>query len=82
MEIPQAVRRQAQSLIEQYGDMIAYIGNSDGRQVFQFRLPDNQENGFPIVYLYDIAGNSVEEVGGMRALEILIPFYEESDRDK
>jgi hypothetical protein len=78
MEIPQAVIKQAQSLIEQYGDKIAYIGESEEHEIYQFRLPDDQENGFPIVYLYDAAANSVEEVGGMRALEILIPYYGEA----
>lgn len=72
MEIPQAVKRQARNLIEQYGFKADYIGECDGQQVFQFKLPNDQENGFPIVYLYNPNSDSVLEVSGMRALEILI----------
>ncbi len=74
MEVPKAVKQRAQNLIEQFGDRIEYIGGSEGRMVFMFRFPANQENGFPIVYLYDSTTDAVEVVDGMRAFEIICPL--------
>lgn len=74
MKIPEVVINQAQNLIDQYGNRIAYLGDADGLHVFQFELPNEQENGFPIVYLFDSTTDNVEVVEGMRVFEILEPL--------
>lgn len=76
MKFPEVVINKAQNLIDQYGNRIAYLGDSNGQHVFQFELPNNQENGFPIVYLLDSTSDNVEVVDGMRAFEILKPLYD------
>lgn len=71
MKIPEKIKHQANDLIELFGDNITYIGKYQGQEVFQFILPADQENGFPIVYLYDPKSDKVETVGGMDAIDLL-----------
>ncbi len=76
MEIPSIIIKQAHELIEQYGMRIAYIGELENRKVFKFIFPDNQETGFPIVYLYDSISDSVDIVSGPQAFRVLSRFYD------
>lgn len=71
MKTPDIVKEHAQDLIKQFGDRIEYVGKYQDCDVFQFKLPNNQENGFPIVYLYDSRSNKVEIIEGPSALKLL-----------
>ena len=70
MIIPEAVRREAKGLIDQFGDRLDYLGKiDDGRDAYCFCFPDDEETGYPFVYLYD--GHFVMEISGHEALEII-----------
>lgn len=70
MKIPEAIRKEAQELIAQFGDRLSYLGKiADGRDAYSFTFPDDQEVGFPSVFLYD--GHVVMEISGFDALDII-----------
>lgn len=69
--IPQSVMTEAENLIDLYGDTIEYIGVYEGYGVYQFVFPKNKETGFPFIYIYDPEDESVLEVTGFRALDII-----------
>lgn len=69
--IPQVVKDKAKKLVEQYGDNIRFVGIKGGHAIYSFVFPKNVRTGFPYVYLYNEKDNSVEEITGIRALEIL-----------
>lgn len=71
MKIPEKIRYQASDLIELFGENIEYLGRYKGQQVFLFILPADQENGFPVVYLYDPKADKIDMPNGMDALNLL-----------
>jgi len=71
MEIPQKVIQQAKNLIDQYGMKIEYLGKSRDEMVFMFKFPENEDIGFPIVYIYKEKIDRVQTVSGLKALKII-----------
>lgn len=69
--IPQVVKDKAKNLVEQYGDNIRFVGINGDNAVYSFMFPENERTGFPYIYVYNKKDNSVEEITGIRALEIL-----------
>lgn len=72
--IPESVVHEAQSLIELYGNTLEYLGEYKGYDAYLFAFPDNKETGFPFVYIHDTANDTVLEVTGFRALDIIGDF--------
>ena len=70
MKIPKAVIEEAHELIEGFGEHFRYLGKiTDGRDVYSFMFPDNQETGFPFIFLYD--GHIASPISGYKALRII-----------
>lgn len=62
MKPPKAVIKEAQSLIDIYGDRLEYLGDVDGQKAWLFAFPDEATVGFPFLYLY-ADGEAVEVTG-------------------
>jgi len=76
MNIPEAVVKEASYLIEHWGNRLEYLGKiEDGRDAFFFHFPDEEEGGFPDVYLYD--GHLVMTITGFDALNIIDELFVE-----
>lgn len=68
--VPKEVIIAASELIQMFGDSIELIGQHDGRDVYQFVFPEDQELGFPVAFLYK-QGQPVETVTGHEALAFI-----------
>jgi len=75
--IPESVVKKAKDFIDLYGNTIEYIGEYQGCDLYQFFFPEDSVTGFPVFYLYDTSKNSVTEVTGFDALDILDKFIQE-----
>ncbi len=73
-EIPQEVIKKAQSLIEQYGQCIDYLGDYKNAEYYVLHFPDGTITGFPFVYVYFLQMDEVIEVSGSDALDIIGKF--------
>ncbi|HJC17131.1 MAG TPA: hypothetical protein H9937_04095 [Candidatus Alistipes stercorigallinarum] len=62
MKPPKAVIKEAQSLIDRYGDRLKYLGDVDGQKAWLFVFPDDVTVGFPFLYLY-VDGEAMEVTG-------------------
>ena len=71
MKIPQAVITEAQGLIDQYGCHLDYLGKYEDRDAYLFVFPDDEETGFPFVYLYDSKSDFATEITGFEALNLV-----------
>ena len=70
MKIPEAVIEEARELIEGFGEHFRYLGKiTDGRDAYSFIFPDDQNVGFPFVFLYD--GHIASPISGYKALHII-----------
>lgn len=69
--IPEVVVEEAKDLIGLYGNNLEYFGEYEGYNVFGFVFPEGKETGFPFIYILDSENNSVLEVTGFRALDII-----------
>lgn len=69
--IPKSVLKAAKDLIYRYGERLVLVGRYNGQDVYVFSFPENVETGFPFLYLYDERRQSVFEVTGPEALEII-----------
>ncbi len=67
--VPAEVAIAAHKLVALYGPNLALIGKHNGQDVYRFLFPENDETGFPYVYLYD--GKKAREVTGHDALSII-----------
>lgn len=73
-QIPQPVIEEAKELIDMYGERISYLGKiKDGRDAYCFTFPDEEETGYPFVYLYD--EHIVMEISGLDALDVIDSLY-------
>ena len=75
--IPEQVINKAQGLIDLYGEDFEYMGVYNGKKAYLFCFPDDKETGFPFVYLFDATSDSVEEITGFKALDIIGKFGNE-----
>ena len=70
MKIPEIIKELARELIEGYGEHFRYLGKIEtGHDAYTFDFPEEQEVGFPSVYLYD--GHFAFEISGFEALHII-----------
>ena len=69
-EIPQKVKEAASFLIEMYGDNIKFIGTYQDSDVYEFLFPGETETGYPIIFLYNSAGE-VQKMTGFKTFKIL-----------
>ena len=69
-EIPQKVKAAASYLIEMYGDNIKFVGTYQESDVYEFLFPVETETGYPIVFLYNDAGE-VQKITGFKTFKIL-----------
>lgn len=73
MEVPKEVLKAAAGLVEMYGPKFTLLGEREGQAVYLFNLPEDEETGFPFVFLY-APGKPVKKVTGTDALEIIASF--------
>ncbi len=71
MKAPQAVISEAQGLIDQYGCHFEFLGKFENRDAYLFVFQDDEEIGFPFVYLYDSQTGVATEITGFEALDLL-----------
>lgn len=71
MEVPQAVKDKAKELIETFGEHFEKLGIYQGKQVYKFVFPQGSRTGFPFVFLYDKQMDTVDEITGFEALDLL-----------
>lgn len=76
-EIPQAVIKEAQGLIERYGQHIDYLGEYKEADYYVFHFPDETITGFPFVYVYYRQKEEAIEITGFDALDIIGKFKEQ-----
>lgn len=70
-EIPVKVQREAQHLINRYGQNLDYIGNFNEYEYYIYKFPEETITGFPFVYAYNSETEEVMEISGSRALDII-----------
>ena len=73
-EIPQSVIKEAQSLINSYGQCLEFLGNQPGVDYYVFRFPDETITGFPFVYIYDRETHKAMQISGFDAIDIISKF--------
>ena len=67
-----------QSWCDEYTGHIDYLGEHEGKGAYYYVFEEPVELGFPSVYLLN-TDNSVEEIDGPEALEIIGLFVENLD---
>lgn len=75
--IPEAVLKEANDLINLYGNSFQYLGECRGYEVYKFVFPEHKETGFPFVFLYDKEDECVDTITGFDALDIIGKFVHE-----
>lgn len=73
MEVPKEVLKAAAGLVEMYGPKFTLLGEREGQAVYLFNLPEDEETGFPFVFLHE-EGRPALKVTGFDALEIIASF--------
>ncbi len=71
METPKSVQHCAQELVKAYGESFEKRGVYNGKQVYQYIFPQEIRTGYPFIYLYEEKTNEVEEITGLKAMDIL-----------
>lgn len=77
MNIPEAVKNEARSLIEQYGDSFEYLGDYEGQEAYLYKFPDDAVTGFPFLYLYK--DGEVLEVTGPSVFGFIDLYVKDAD---
>ncbi len=72
MNVPEAVIKEAGSLVKEFGSNFEFLGERDGVQVYVFQFPKDTHTGYPFVYCYD--GKRALELTGEAALENVALF--------
>ncbi len=72
MIIPEQVKKAAEELVNMYGASFKYLGKYEDRDVYMFKIPSNEDTGFPFVYLCD--DENIIEITGFEALDIIRLF--------
>lgn len=73
-EIPKAVIKEAQNLIDIYGQNLYFLGECDGSDFYLFQFPDDSLTGFPFIYIYDRNNDDAMCITGYDALDIISEF--------
>lgn len=74
METPHQVIQAAAQYIEMFGRDFKYLGEYKGRGVWQFVLPEEQELGFPVVFLFKEGDTRAEMKTGPQVLQFIASF--------
>ena len=75
--IPSEVKNAAKDLIMMFGSQFALLGQRDGRDVYRFLLPEDEELGFPSLFLFDRETKDVKIISGHDALQMIDSFGSE-----
>ncbi|MCF0219098.1 MAG: hypothetical protein HUK14_04880 [Muribaculaceae bacterium] len=75
MNIPDKVKAAAHSLVERYGDHVEHLGKYQGAEAFYYHFPDEEDAGFPFVYL--LKNDNVTEISGFDALRIIGLYFKD-----
>nr|DAN35581.1 MAG TPA: hypothetical protein [Caudoviricetes sp.] len=75
MKIPKSVLKAAGELVDMYGSSFKYLGKDEGRDVYMFKFPEDEDTGFPFVYLCN--GENVMELTGFEALDTIRLFIKD-----
>lgn len=67
--IPTQVLKAADYFVSMYGQKLAYLGQYESKDAWQFCFPEDEELGFPVVYLY--SDEKVDTINGFDALHIV-----------
>ena len=70
MNTPESVIKAAADLIELFGSNFDFLGAIEGKDAYQFIFPEDEETGFPIVFLYNPTTGEAEKLAGWEALHI------------
>lgn len=70
MEVPVEVLQAASGLVEMFGSSSFSKWEKDGREVYLFHLPEDEETGFPFLFVYE-PEKPVKKVTGPEALALL-----------
>ena len=80
MNIPAKVKEAAQELIAMYGSHLKHLGKSDGADFYMFKFPDDEDTGFPVVYiLKDDKVDVVTDTPALYIIELLVEDVDVSD---
>lgn len=69
VKIPDIISQAAHELIAKYGNKLALLGEFDGSSVYQFKFPNDEKVGFPVLFF--LKDDNVTEVTGFEALDFL-----------
>lgn len=75
MDAPKEVIREAQHLIDDYGNRLKYLGDVDGQKAWLFEFPDDVTIGFPFLYLLN--GGEVIELTGLSVFDVIDLYVED-----
>lgn len=78
MSIPKPIQSAMASWCKDYAGHIEYLGEYEGNGAFYYVFDEPVELGFPSVYLLN-SDNTVDEIDGPEALEIIGLFVENLD---
>lgn len=73
-DIPKAVLKEAKDLVSKFGAHFGYLGKYKGQDGYIFHFPEDQDTGFPFIYLYDRDTDNAFEITDFEALELLDKF--------
>lgn len=69
--IPIEVISAANELIQMFGSNLIYQGRHENQDVYQFIFPEDQEIGFPHIFLHKDGSSKVKAVTGPEAFDLL-----------
>ena len=69
--VPQSVKKAAKGLIDLYGEQLQLIGLYNNQKVYLFVFPEDEDTGFPFIYLHNLSTDKVVEITGPEALDII-----------
>ena len=78
MSIPKPIQSAMASWCKDYAGHIEYLGEHEGKGAYCYHFDEPVDLGFPFVYLLN-SNNSVDEIDGSEALEIINLFVENFD---
>ena len=78
MNIPKPIQKAMDIWYKEYAGHIVYLGEYQGKGAYCYHFDEPVDLGFPFVYLLN-SNNSVDEIDGPEALEIINLFVENFD---
>lgn len=79
MNVPELVILEAQKQIAITGGSLTYLGENEGMGYYALVFPEDEDNGFPCVYIYNLSNETIIKTTGFQALDIINSFSDESE---